>query len=92
MSRCLQALVLLGCTALQLCRGLDNGVARKPQMGFAPWNFAGVHSTCYVTACCNLVCQCLAALILAWQLGIWHQTGLGTACTCANTPLPFLGL
>ena len=58
MSR-LQALVLLGCTALQLCWGLDNGVARKPQMGFAPWNFAGVHSTCYVTACCNFVCQTL---------------------------------
>lgn len=38
--------VLSICAALlQPGSGLDNGVARKPQMGFAPWNFAGVHST-----------------------------------------------
>ena len=36
----------LGCLALLLCcaRGLDNGLARTPQMGWAPWNTFGVHS------------------------------------------------
>ena len=56
MSR-LQALILLICAALQLCLGLDNGVARKPQMGFAPWNFAGVHSASHEAVCYTGQCS-----------------------------------